>query len=149
MLVGFYPAGCFFLKVNEMAFMGVPIKNLRAGDNKVRDLYVRFDINALAMVERELGKGVGQIFEDPENIGLDTLRVLLWAGTKWCYRRMTVELAGDILQAQQEDFKDLEPVTLALLEAMNKSGLMTEEDAEGEDENPKVSTDSEQEAAED
>ena len=89
-----------------------------------RELEIRFDMNAYAEAERELGRSVGQVLADMDKFGLDVTRVLLWAGTRASYRRMTIQRAGDIIDEFVEDYDDgLERIQKAIFTAIQRSGL--------------------------
>lgn len=84
-------------------------KNLVVIDlDKERHLY--FNLNSLIMVERLTGKKVADLGED---LGLETLRALLFAGLMWEDKKLTVETVGDLI-----DFNNLSEVVEKLGSAM-------------------------------
>src|SRR5690606_18855848 len=82
---------------------------------------LRFDINALADAEMQLGMGLGRFMQQEATFAV--LRVLLWAGLKWQDRRMTLERAGTILQQHIAGGGGLEAAGTTVTEAIMTSGL--------------------------
>jgi hypothetical protein len=75
--------------------------------------HLKFDINAIADVEREIGIGVNSIMSQ-ERMGLDILRVLLWAGLRHEDQSLTPYKIGNWIQKYLVDNKS------NIIEAMNK-----------------------------
>jgi len=121
-----------------MVWGSVPLGGLRPGTVRDGVANLRYDINALANIERELDKPIGEVFGEIQETGdvrLDVIRVLLWAGAKRFNRRMTPDLAGRVIQEYIEDHGDLEEMGTVIMEAVKKSGLYSEDEDEGA--NPK------------
>lgn len=89
---------------------------------------LRFDINALSDAEEALGVGIGAILQ--QNLGIRTIRALLWAGLKWQDHGLTLQRAGTLLQKYIEDRGDLSVLEEKLVEALMGSGLFGELDDE-------------------
>lgn len=62
-----------------------------------RPVRLRFDVNAIALVEDTLKMGIGQIFSS-ERIGFSTLRALYWAAMQWENRGLTLNGVGNMIQ---------------------------------------------------
>lgn len=93
---------------------------------------LRFDINALADAEEELGTGIGKALQ--MRAGIREIRALLWAGLKWEERGLTLSRTGMILQGHlSSGGGSLEDVAGAIGEALEASGLM-QEGGEGNEE---------------
>lgn len=86
-----------------------------------RERHLKFDINALADVERVADKSVLALMEKGR-AGFDTLRTLLWGGLKWEDRGLTLERAGAMLQAYMEAGGDIQALTEKILAALYGSG---------------------------
>jgi hypothetical protein len=74
---------------------------------------LRFDINAIADIEREMGIGISEIMKS-ERLGFDILRVMLWAGLKHEDQSLTPLKIGNHIQRYIIDNKS------NLMEALNK-----------------------------
>ena len=97
---------------------------------------LRFDVNALADVEKEANVGFGQIMKMEYSFHL--VRLLLWAGLKWEIHGLTVERAGNILSQFITSGGDLGWIGDKIGEAIQLSGLFKEEDEAGGDDDPNM-----------
>ncbi len=108
-----------------------------------KDRYLRFDLNAFADMERETGKGISSILKE-ESIGLDSLRLLFWAGTKWSDKRMDIETAGNVIEQFIAENGKIEDLANYIQQAIEQSGLIenltNDEDEPEEDEGPNAET---------
>ena len=93
---------------------------------------LRFDINALADAEEELGTGIGKALQ--MRAGIREIRALLWAGLKWEERGLTLARAGSILQGHLNTGGSIEDIAGAIGEALQASGLVQQGDDEGNEE---------------
>jgi len=84
---------------------------------------LRYDFNALADVEERAGVGIGALLSS-ERMGLNTIRLLLWAGLKHEDRSLTPEKVGDILQSLMENGMDLSVPMARVMLAVERSGLL-------------------------
>jgi len=91
---------------------------------------LRFDINALSDAEEALGVGIGAILQ--QNLGIRTIRALLWAGLKWQDHGLTLQRAGTLLQKYIEDGGDLSVLEGKLVEALIGSGLFGKQEEQEE-----------------
>jgi hypothetical protein len=67
-----------------------------------RPRQLRYDVNAVAAVEDELGLGLVALVK-PDRIGYQVLRVLLWGGLRHEDATLTVDDAGDLVQSYIEN----------------------------------------------
>ena len=94
--------------------------------DKPRNL--RFDVNALADIEQKCGTGISSFLSE-EKLGFNAIRLLLWGGLKWEDRRMSVDLAGLLVQQAIEAGQGLEMIGEKITDAINVSGLFTEDES--------------------
>lgn len=102
-----------------------------AGEEQPRLL--RFDANALSLVENTTGRGLQLLLL--EGRAISTIRVLLWAGLKdqlptrkraeW-----TLDKAGTLLQEHMDAGGKLETIAAAIGEAITASGLLPDDEDE-------------------
>lgn len=104
----------------------MPIRSV-AFDLFDRPRNLRFDVNALADLEDRAKAGIAQLFSE-ERIGLNALRLMLWAGLKHEDRTLTVERVGDMLSEYLSKGGSLEEVTQILSEAVEACGLFERAD---------------------
>ena len=105
--------------------------NIEIGGKNKR---LRYDFNAVADIEEKSGKGLGSLFNE-QNIGLYSMRLLLWGGLKWEDPGLTIQRTGQMIQQFIEDGNDLEDLTPYIEEAINKSGLFGSSESSGESKN--------------
>ena len=68
---------------------------------------LKYGHNALCEFENELGKPIGSLFSE-EQVGFNTIRVLLWAGLIWETPGLTVDEAGQLIdQVPEEAAEDI------------------------------------------
>jgi hypothetical protein len=94
---------------------------------------LKFDINAIADIERETKTGIMSLLQY-ERLGFDSIRVLLWGGLKHEDRNLTIEKVGNLIQnyAINQKCNLFEAFTIfseKILEGLRESGLI--EVAEG------------------
>ena len=77
--------------------------------DKERHLY--FNLNSLIIVEKETGQKFNELGED--NMSLEMLRALLYAGLKWEDKSLNLDDVGELI-----DFDNLQEVMEKLGEAM-------------------------------
>jgi hypothetical protein len=81
---------------------------------------MRFDYNAVSDVEEKMGKGIPSIFSE-QNVGFNTIRMFYWAGLKWKNPGLTPQLAGNWLQDELANGRDMvslmEPIMIGLKQA--------------------------------
>lgn len=65
--------------------------------DRVRTL--KFTFNAFAEFESLTGKSIQQVFQDQESLGFGIMRQLLWAGLYHEDKALTVDQAGDLMEA--------------------------------------------------
>lgn len=95
---------------------------------------LRYDFNALADLEDRAGVGIGVLLSE-QRVGLNTLRLLLWAGLKHEDRSLTPEKVGDTLQLLMENGMDLSLPMDRVRLALERSGLMGKVEDEGDEGN--------------
>jgi len=97
---------------------------------------LRYDFNAIADLEQRAGAGVVKLFNE-EQIGFNTIRMLVWAGLKWSNPGLTVEDAGRVVVAFISDGNTVEDLSANITKALNTSGLFGKPDDEkGDDSEP-------------
>jgi hypothetical protein len=99
-----------------------------------RPRHLKFDINAIADVERETKAGFMTIMGQ-DRIGFDTVRIMIWAGLKHEDPSLTVFKVGEHLQKYITTNKTNMMIAIstfsdAILEALKLSGLI--DDGEGD-----------------
>ena len=101
---------------------------MRATDIEIggKNKRLRYDFNAVADIEEKSGKGLGSLFSE-QNIGLYSIRLLLWGGLKWEDPGLTIQRTGQLIQQFIEDGNTLENLMPYIEEAINKSGLFSGE----------------------
>lgn len=89
--------------------------------------HLKFDINAIADVERETKTGITLIMSQ-ERFGFDVLRVMLWAGLKHEDQSLTPYKIGSHIQTYIDDNKSnliaaMNEFQNSILDALKASGL--------------------------
>lgn len=64
---------------------------------KDRDINLKYNIIAIREIEKKLGKSVFKIASEMEDISIDMLVTLLWAGMKKQFKNITLEETADFL----------------------------------------------------
>lgn len=95
-----------------------------------RPRHLKFDINAIADIERETKTGIMNLLQN-ERLGFDSIRVLLWGGLKHEDRNLTIEKVGDLIQNymtehQNNLFEAIFVFTDKIIEGFKESGLIGE-----------------------
>ena len=84
---------------------------------------LRYDFNAVADLEDKGGLGIGAMFTE-ERIGFSSIRLLLWGGLKWEDKGLTLDRAGNMIQAYIEGGNDLADLMTKITEALTLSGIL-------------------------
>lgn len=58
---------------------------------------LRYDLNALAELERVFGKKISEIFRE-ENMGMWFIREMVWAGLRWSSSKLTPSAVGAMME---------------------------------------------------
>lgn len=111
-----------------MAVTKIPFTLFRDKGSDDKERWLRFDLNALADFEQEVGMGLPQLMGS-KAIFAGT-RALLWAGLKWQERGLTIQKAGELIQAFIEKDGRLDDVLAACIEAATKQGALGRVDEE-------------------
>lgn len=98
------------------------------GEEKV----FRLDFNAVADLEALLGKGIGALMTE-ENLGFNVIRAFYWAGLKAKDRGMTVQRAGNFVQRELVNGRDMEDLMIPVTEALIASGITSRKEIEEDD----------------
>jgi hypothetical protein len=59
--------------------------------------HLKFDLNALADAEREVKSGIAALFNE-ERMGVDTVRIFIWAGLKHEDKALTINEVGEMIE---------------------------------------------------
>ena len=94
----------------------------RDRNNAVRRRSLRFDLNALADFEQEVGMGIAQLMQTKAIYA--TTRALLWAGLKHEDRGLTVDRVGNLLDLYMRGGGDLSEALSAAFQAAVAQGAM-------------------------
>lgn len=101
--------------------------------------FLRFDINAIADLEEATGKSLMELM-DENNIGISAMRALLWAGLKHQDKLLTLQRAGELIQAFIVNGGSLATLMEKVAKAITSSGAFgTPKESKGEsgsEENP-------------
>lgn len=82
---------------------------------------LRFGFNQVSEVELMAGKPIHKLVEDEDNIGLSTLRVLLWGGLKSQDKGITLDRTGNLIENYLENDGDLAELNKKISEALQRS----------------------------
>jgi len=83
---------------------------------------LRFDLNALADFEQEVGMGFAQLMNT--KAAFATVRAMCWAGLKWQDRGLTIERTGSLIGEYVQDGGDIgEVLNLCIETAVNQGAL--------------------------
>lgn len=94
--------------------------NSRNGEVRRRSL--RYDLNALADFEQEVGMGFAQLMNT--KAAFATVRAMAWAGLKHQDRALTIERAGELIGEYVLDGGDIgEILNLCIETAVNQGAL--------------------------
>ncbi len=96
----------------------------RDKNNVIKKRSLRFDLNALADFEQEVGMGFAQLMNTKAIFA--TTRVLLWAGLKHQERGLTVDRVGDLLTSYLRHGGSLTDALTAAFQAAVEQGAMGE-----------------------
>lgn len=92
----------------------------------------KFDLNALADFEQEVGMGFGQLMQMKAVFA--ATRALLWAGLKWEDRTLTVQHMGDLCQKYIDAGGSLPELLGAAMNAAMEQGAIAKPDDAKDDE---------------
>lgn len=100
-----------------------------------KERHLRVDINAITDALEVSEKAVSD-FVTNRSVTLPAVRALLWAGSKWEDRRLTLQQVGDLMQAEflKSGTIDLIEMASKIWDAMEASGLISR----GEEKNGKA-----------
>jgi hypothetical protein len=95
-------------------------KHPKTGETRKRAL--RYDLNALADFEQEVGMGFAQLMQ--MKAAFATVRAITWCGVKWQDRTLTVEKAGDLIGEYVREGGDINEILTKCIEtAVNQGAL--------------------------
>jgi hypothetical protein len=106
----------------------------KTGAIKRRSL--RFDLNALADFEQEVGMGIAQLMQTKAIFA--TTRALLWAGLKHQDRGLTVDRMGDLIGTYIKQGGDLTQALQAAFQAAVEQGALGSPDQEDKQDKPEA-----------
>jgi len=86
-----------------------------------KEYKLRYDFNAVCEIEEKSGKSIMHI-ASTENMGVSTIRLLLWGGLKHNNEGMTVKQAGELIQEYMNADGELENLVTKITEAITESG---------------------------
>ena len=113
----------------------VPFLLLQQSGIETRKRYFRFDLNALADFEQEVGMGFTQLMSSKAIFA--AVRALCWAGLKHEDRSLTIQRMGTLLQDYFTQGGTLDEVLRSAIDAAVAQGALgraSEESVDGEDE---------------
>ena len=110
----------------------MPANTIKVEDWAGKDRELKYDINALADLEKALGYPITRISADPLLVGIVAMRCIVWAGLKRGDRKMTVEKAGDLIQKWVDAGRKLGKLFDFFQEGMKMAGLVEDDDEEEE-----------------
>lgn len=91
-------------------------------NNQPRARALRYNLNALADFEQEVGMGFGQLMMMKASFA--TTRAMAWAGLKHQDRALTLERVGDLIQEFIHGGGDMNEVLTACVEAAVDQGAL-------------------------
>jgi hypothetical protein len=98
---------------------------------------LKYDINALAMVEEVSGKSLIELVSTPAALErISTVRLLYWAGCLHESPKMALSQAGEAMQNRIADGVGLPEITEEICKAIDASGIFPTPE---ENENPQIS----------
>lgn len=84
---------------------------------------VKYDFNAIADIEEVSGKGIGFLLRE-ENMGINTIRLLIWAGLKHEDKKLTRSEVGDLLTDYLKAGGTWDELGKVISDAFEQSGIM-------------------------
>jgi hypothetical protein len=84
--------------------------------------YLRFDLNALADFEQEVGMGFPMLMQSRAIFA--ATRALAWAGLKWQDRTLSIQGVGDLIQQFVDKGGDMSEVLGACMKAAQDQGAL-------------------------
>lgn len=96
-----------------------------------RKRYFRFDINALADFEQEVGMGFPQLMSSRAVFA--ATRALTWAGLKWQDRTLTIQSVGELIQQFITAGGSIDEVLGAAMKAAMDQGAIGRPAADGDE----------------
>lgn len=96
---------------------------------KGKEYKLRYTFNSLADIEQQAGKSITRLFE-AEDLGMNTIRLLLWGGLRHNDKGVTLDRVGMIIDSFLDEKRDLEELMDVINDAISKSKLF--ENTQGE-----------------
>jgi hypothetical protein len=87
-----------------------------------KERQLRFDYNAVCDMETKSGMGVMKLFD--ENVGFNTLRLILWAGLKHDNKSLTLDMVGNFIQSHINEHGSIDDLFEKVAKAFVDSGIM-------------------------
>lgn len=91
---------------------------------------IKYGYNAIADLEVKAGMSLNSIVSD-EQMGFNSIRLLLWAGLKGEDRGLTLDRVGMFIEGYMEDGGDLAEIAKLCIEALQKTKMFGNLKAEG------------------
>lgn len=84
---------------------------------------VRFDFNAIADIEEMAGKSIAVLLSE-ENLGFNTIRLLMWAGLKHDDEKLSKQQVGTMIFEWLKKGGTMEKIISILSKAFDESGIL-------------------------
>ncbi|MFD0825856.1 hypothetical protein ACT8ZR_09275 [Neobacillus sp. M.A.Huq-85] len=89
-----------------------------------KEYLLKYDFNASCDIEEVYGKGVYSVLNE-EQVGFKLARTFYWAGLKWKYPGLTLQVVGNMLGKEiQENGKNIAELMTPVMDALKKSKLL-------------------------
>ena len=89
-----------------------------------KEYLLKYDFNASCDIEEVYGKGVYSVLNE-EQVGFKLARTFYWAGLKWKYPGLTLQVVGNMLGKEiQENDKNINDLMAPVMNALKKSKLL-------------------------
>lgn len=97
-----------------------------------KEYLLKYDFNASCDIEDVYGKGVYAVLNE-EQVGFKLARTFYWAGLKWKYPGLTLQVVGSMLGKEiQDNGKNIAELMGPVMNALKKSKLLGGNKTEGE-----------------
>lgn len=99
-----------------------------------RERTLKFDIKAVRELEQRLGKPLGLVLSDIQNMGIGTIETALYTGLQHEDKGLSLSLTQKLFKQYIDDRKPIRLLIRQLGDAMEETGLFRtedDEDAEG------------------
>lgn len=83
---------------------------------------LRYDLNALADFEQQVGMGFAQLMQ--MKAGFATVRAIAWAGLKWQDRGLTIERCGELVGHAVKNGASIDEILTVCIEAAVEQGAL-------------------------